>query len=116
MYSARLGVLVISIAGLPVFAPSALAEIDRWVDERGVIHYSNMPPQRETRRFAGDAVAVAPKVAARAIASLPVSAPAAGATNQVLPGSPSWIDRATADSVASRLLHAPRMLMGSNSR
>ncbi len=65
------------LATLGTLAPPAAAQIKRWVDERGVVHYSDAPP--------------------------PPRAPAAGAVTELPPmAPPSPTDRAAA---AQRLQH-----------
>ena len=44
-----LGVLPIALAALLLFAPSAHAQVYKWVDEHGIVNYGNEPPAAKGR-------------------------------------------------------------------
>jgi len=75
-------------------APPVSAQLQRWVDERGVIHYADAAPN--PARTAA-APTLSPASVSSASTSRRASAPARRTqAAALLPGSPSSVDRATA--------------------
>jgi hypothetical protein len=108
MRSAALAALLAALVGPGASAPVLSADLYKWVDDSGTVHYSNLPPaappnvehltalQKHGAVVSGDAVRDL-HTAAKVLSHTRPSAPN-------LPGSPSLIDRATSDSIAARLL------------
>jgi uncharacterized protein DUF4124 len=88
---------------------SAFAQLYRWIDERGVIHYTDAaPPAHRTARTMAAQVML-PAAASR----MQPAGTRSAAASPLLPGSPSAVDRATAERLprslgraASAPLHA----------
>jgi Domain of unknown function (DUF4124) len=89
---------------------SAFAQLYRWIDERGVIHYADAaPPAHRTERT----MAAQAMVPAAAASRMRPAGTRFAAASPLLPGSPSAVDRATAERLprslgrtASAPLHA----------
>jgi len=105
--------LVAVLAGLlgpGAFAPAVSADLYKWVDDRGAIHYSSMQPPAQAN-IGNFAAAAQPRTVVRGDALRDARAAAtalshAHSASSSLPGSPSLIDRATSDSIAKRLARA----------
>jgi hypothetical protein len=113
---AGLAVFAASLAAVSICAVPALAQLQKRVDERGVIHYTNMPPPGRGNADGAVAAARVPTsaiVRSEALPALATRAPAAGATSAMLRGSPSSIDRATADSLGRHLVQRAGLGMAS---
>lgn len=89
---------------------SAFAQLHRWVDERGVIHFTDAEPPAHRAERTMAAQALVPTAAA---ARMRPSGTRSAAASPLLPGSPSAVDRATAERLprslggtASAPLHA----------
>jgi hypothetical protein len=94
------------LAATLAFSSLAWAEIYRWVDERGVVHFSDTPPRATGRPEAGSIGTLA-TIVPPVSRGQGKSAPAAAAV-RLLPGSPSRIDRITAESLRDALFQPQR--------
>ena len=73
-------------------APPVSAQLQRWVDERGVIHYADAAPNPAR-------TAAAPTLSPASVSSASTARRASARRTEaaaLLPGSPSSVDRATA--------------------
>jgi hypothetical protein len=110
MRSAALAALLAGLFGPGVVAPALSADLYKWMDDRGTIHYSSLPPpvpasvEHPAPPAKPQAVVAGEAVRDLRAAAKALSHSRPGSLN--LPGSPSQVDRATSDSIAARLLHA----------
>lgn len=86
---------------------SAFGQLSRWVDERGVIHYADAAP--EARRSTAGTIPDVGVAVSHAAAPTLAPRPRSTAVTVLMPGSPSAIDRATAESLSNRVARTTRV-------
>lgn len=105
----RLAISAFGFAGCMGVSLPALADLHRWIDDRGRIHYSNAIPDSPRESVGSEPLADVPagSSSARSRPGRKLIPSILTPSMRPLPGSPSAIDRATADRMMNGMVGEP---------